>query len=172
MVLRLEGVVGDLAPTPDLDVLRVVLADRRVGMCHVRDLRLLVPQPLLELLQLPFFGRQPLLHGTRLLDEPRPGLLVTLPTDAPCHLVLALLELIRLLYEIRAPVGQLYNQAHVGLYATVSRVLLDGFRVLADVFEIKHHAFLRSAWQFSTSAFQLVSISVRYVCAATDRWPL
>jgi hypothetical protein len=38
--------------------------------------------------------------------------------------------------EIRASVGQLYNQAHVGLDPTVPRVLLDGFRVLADVSEI------------------------------------
>src|ERR671910_3167466 len=115
MVLRLEGEVGDLAPTPDLDFLRVVLADRRVGMCHVRDLQLLVPKPLLDLVQLPFFGRQPLLQVPRLLDEPRPRILVTLPADAPGHLILALLELVRLLYEFRAPVGQLHDEAYVGL---------------------------------------------------------
>src|SRR5215213_9523119 len=122
--------------TSDLDVLCVILADGRVGMCHVRDLRLLVPKPLLDLVQLPFFGRQPLLYGPRLLDEPRPRILVALSADAPGHLVLALLELVRLLYEFRAPVGQLYDQAHVGLDPTVPRVLLDGFRVLADVFEV------------------------------------
>src|SRR5215218_3034872 len=103
-------------------------------MCHVRDLRLLVPKPFLDLVEFVLFGREPLFQSPRLLDEPRPSLLVTLPADAPGHLVLALLELVRLLYEIRAPVGQLYNQAHVGLDPTVPRILLDGFRVLADVF--------------------------------------
>src|SRR5215207_5732820 len=63
-------------------------------MCHVGDLRLLVPKPLLDLVQLPFFGRQPLLYGPRLLDEPRPRILVALSADAPGPLVLALLQLV------------------------------------------------------------------------------
>src|SRR5215211_993476 len=89
VVLRLEGKVRNLAPMPDLEVLRIILAEGRVGLGHVRDLQLLLPQPLLDLVELVLFGGEPLFHGPRLLDEPGPRLLAALPAAVPGHPVMA-----------------------------------------------------------------------------------
>ena len=96
----LEVELGDLAPAPDLDVLRVVLADGRVGVGHVGDLQELLAQPPLDL------ARSASLLGDAVLHRARLGSMSLFrasrgpaPSDALGHLVLALSELVQLLNQ-------------------------------------------------------------------------
>src|SRR4030095_3068886 len=94
--------------------------------------------PLLDLREVSLLLGDAVLHSARLGDEPVPGLRVLLLPDAPGHLVLALSELVKLLDQSRAPVGQLDDKPYVSLDAAVPGVLLHSFGVLADVFEVQH----------------------------------
>jgi len=136
VVFRLETEVGDPAAPPDLDVLRVVPADRRVGMGRVRYLQHLLPEPLLDRRELRLFLRDELLGPPRLGYEALSRLGVSLPTDALRQLVLLLPELVQLLHKLRTPVGEADDQVHVGDDAPVPAILGDSPGVLADVFEI------------------------------------
>src|SRR5918997_3296994 len=144
MVSRLEAEGRDLAPPPDLDVLRVVSADRRVRVGDVGDLQELLAQPPLDLGELRLSLGDAVLHRPRLGYEPLAGLGVLFPADALRHLVLLLPELVELPNESRAPVRQLDYQSHVRLDAAGPGVLLHDRGVLADVSEIEHGGSLRS----------------------------
>jgi hypothetical protein len=138
VVLGLEGELRDVAPAAYLDVLGVVLADWGVGVGHVGDPDHLLPQPPLDLRELPFFLRDALLRRSRLGDEPLSRLRIPLLAHALCEPVLLLPQLVELLHQRRAPVGQLHDKPHVHVHAPVPGVLGDGLHVLADEFEIEH----------------------------------
>ena len=138
VVLGLEGELGGLSDPLHLEVVLVLLADRRVGVGHVRDTAALDVEPGFRLGVLGLQGCDAVLEGLAFLYE-APALLVRqLALHGRGVLVAGAALVLELAEELPAAVEEADHEVGIGFHIAVGDVLLDRGQVFLDEAVIQH----------------------------------